>query len=117
MQRNNGDMIFLMSNCCNIRQLVLKARPRQHISNIYIYLYVSDQSGYTGSKDKINLQKNSSNTNIFFGNYNLQLLNMSQDLTKRDLLAIKVKSEIFTEKVRPSCCEQLQKILIDYLNK
>ena len=29
---------------------------------------------------------------------------------RRDLLAIKVKSEIFTEKVRPSCCEQLQKI-------
>ena len=29
---------------------------------------------------------------------------------KRDLLAIKVKSEIFTEKERPSCCEQLQKI-------
>ena len=27
----------------------------------------------------------------------------------RDLLAIKVKSEIFTEKERPSCCEQLQK--------
>ena len=29
---------------------------------------------------------------------------------KRDLLAIKVKSEIITEKERPSCCEQLQKI-------
>ena len=29
---------------------------------------------------------------------------------KRDLLAIKVKSEIFTEKERPSCCEQIQKI-------
>ena len=29
---------------------------------------------------------------------------------KRDLLAIKVKSEIFKEKERPSCCEQLQKI-------
>ena len=26
---------------------VLKAPPRQRISNIYIYLYVSDQSGYT----------------------------------------------------------------------
>ena len=25
----------------------------------------------------------------------------------RDLLAIKVKSEIFTETERPSCCEQL----------
>ena len=29
---------------------VLKAQPRQHISNIYIYLYVSDQSVYTGSE-------------------------------------------------------------------
>ena len=29
---------------------------------------------------------------------------------RRDLLAIKVKREIFTEKERPSCCEQLQKI-------
>ena len=29
---------------------------------------------------------------------------------RRDLLAIKVKSEIFTENERPSCCEQLQKI-------
>ena len=29
---------------------------------------------------------------------------------KRDLLAIIVKSEIFTKKERPSCCEQLQKI-------
>ena len=29
---------------------------------------------------------------------------------KRDLLAIKVKSEKFTETERPSCCEQLQKI-------
>ena len=29
---------------------------------------------------------------------------------KRDLLGIKVKSEIITEKESPSCCEQLQKI-------
>ena len=29
---------------------------------------------------------------------------------KRDLLAIKIKSETLTEKERPSCCEQLQKI-------
>ena len=36
---------------------------------------------------------------------------------KKDLLAIKVKSEIFTEKERPSCCEQLQKIWRDYLYK
>ena len=36
---------------------------------------------------------------------------------RRDLLAIKVKIEIFTEKERPSCCEQLQKIRRDYLCK
>ena len=29
---------------------VLKAHLRQRISNIYIYLYVSDQSVYTGSE-------------------------------------------------------------------
>ena len=38
---------------------------------------------------------------------------------KRDFLAIKVKSEIFTEKDRLSYCEQLQKIIISlyYLYK
>ena len=30
---------------------------------------------------------------------------------RRGFLAIKVKSEIFTEKERPSCCEQLQENL------
>ena len=37
---------------------VLKAQPRQRISNIYIYLYVSYQSVYTGSEvqRKNNLQ-------------------------------------------------------------
>ena len=30
----------------------LEAQPRQHISNIYIYLYVSDQSVYTGPEKK-----------------------------------------------------------------
>ena len=29
---------------------------------------------------------------------------------RRDHLAIKVRSEIFAEKVRSSCCEQLHKI-------
>ena len=32
---------------------VLKAQPQQRISNIYIYLHVSDQSVYTGSKTKV----------------------------------------------------------------
>ena len=29
---------------------VLKTQPQQRISNIYIYLYVSNQSVYTGSE-------------------------------------------------------------------
>ena len=45
MQTNNGDMIIYLQHTS-----VLKAQPRQDISNIYIYLYVSDQSVYTGSK-------------------------------------------------------------------
>ena len=32
---------------------VLKAQPQQRISNIYIYLHVSDQSVYTGAKTKV----------------------------------------------------------------
>ena len=36
---------------------------------------------------------------------------------RRDLLAIKVKSEIFTEKEKSSCCDQLQKIWRDYRYK
>ena len=43
MHRNNGDMIINLKHSS-----VLKAQPRQRISNIYIYLYVSDQSGYNG---------------------------------------------------------------------
>ena len=34
----------------------------------------------------------------------------SPNTDKRGLLAIQAKSEIFTEKERPGCCEQLQKI-------
>ena len=45
MQRNNGDMIILSST-----YVILKAQPWQRISNIYIYLYVSYQTMYTGSK-------------------------------------------------------------------
>ena len=45
MLRNNGDIIIKLQHLS-----VLKAQPGQHISNIYIYLYVSDQSVYTGSE-------------------------------------------------------------------
>ena len=37
---------------------------------------------------------------------------IEQRSDKRDLLAIKFKSEIFTVKERPRCCEQLQKIIV-----
>ena len=38
----------------NLQQAsILKAQPRQRISNIYIYLYVSDKSEYTGLADDI----------------------------------------------------------------
>ena len=53
-------------------------------------------------------------------NPNVDLVNMNAydpRSDRRDLLAIEVESEIFTDKVRPSCCEQLQKIWKDYLNK
>ena len=51
----------------------------------------------------------------FHVNCLLALLKYLSDLNeprsdRRDLLAVKVKSEIFTEKERPSCCEQFQKI-------
>ena len=42
MQRDNGDIIIIQ------HMSVSKAQPRQYISNIYIYLYVSDQSVYIG---------------------------------------------------------------------
>ena len=45
MQRNNGDMIFKLQHSS-----ALKAKLGQHISNIYIYLYVSDKSGYAVSE-------------------------------------------------------------------
>ena len=37
---------------------VLKAQPWQHISYIYIYLYVSYQSVYTGSKLELKTDNN-----------------------------------------------------------
>ena len=46
MQINNGVYLFNLQ-----RTSVLKAQPQQRISNRYIYLYVSDQSVYTGSEE------------------------------------------------------------------
>ena len=48
MQRNNGDMIIYL--IFNNYTSVLKAQPLQRISNIYIYLFGSYQSLYTGSE-------------------------------------------------------------------
>ena len=49
---------------------------------------------------------------IYVGNqWKLQRIHVYEPRSeRRDLLAIKVKSEIFTYIERPSCCEQLQKI-------
>ena len=48
MQRNNGDMIILSSTYASFDELTVE--PRQRISNIYIYMFVSDQSVFVGSK-------------------------------------------------------------------
>ena len=46
MQRNNGYMIIQSSNTSVLKAQLSSAtiEPWQRISNIYIYLYVSDQS-------------------------------------------------------------------------
>ena len=45
MHRNNGDVTYVSQFLSK-----LAAQPRQGISNIYIYLYGSYQSVYTGSE-------------------------------------------------------------------
>ena len=49
MQRNNGDMIILSSTHVRFESSAT-VEPRQCISNIYMYLYVSDQSVFIGSE-------------------------------------------------------------------
>ena len=49
MQRNNGDMIIYSSTYVSFESTV-SGEPLQFISNIYIYLYVSDQSSFIGSE-------------------------------------------------------------------
>ena len=49
MQRNNGDMIILSSAYVSCESSAT-VEPQQRISNIYIYLYVSDQSMFIGSQ-------------------------------------------------------------------
>ena len=49
MQSNNREITEI--RLFNLQHTsVLKAQPRQRISNIYIYLYVSYQSVYIGSE-------------------------------------------------------------------
>ena len=48
MQRNMGDMIILSSIYARFESLGT-VEPRHSISNIYIYLYVSDQSVFIES--------------------------------------------------------------------
>ena len=47
MQRNKGDMIIYSSTYASFESSAT-VEPRQRISNIYIYLYVSDQSVFIG---------------------------------------------------------------------
>ena len=49
MQRNNGDMIIYSSTYASFESAAT-VEPRQRISNIYIYLYVSEQSVFIGSE-------------------------------------------------------------------
>ena len=49
MQRNNGDMIIQSTTYVSFKSSST-VEPRQRISNIYNYLYVSDQSVFIGSK-------------------------------------------------------------------
>ena len=49
MQRNNGDMIIQSSTYVSFESSAT-VEPQQGISNIYIYLYVSDQSMFIGSE-------------------------------------------------------------------
>ena len=49
MQRNYGDVIILSSIYISFESSAT-VEPRQRISNIYIYLYVSDQSVFIGSE-------------------------------------------------------------------
>ena len=48
-QRNNGDIIIKSSTNVSFESSAT-VEPRQCISKIYIYLYVSDQSVFIGSK-------------------------------------------------------------------
>ena len=52
MQRNKGDMIIKSSTYVSFECSITVA-PRQRISNIYIYLYESDQSMFIGSKLRV----------------------------------------------------------------
>ena len=52
MQRNNGDMIILSSTYVSFESSAT-AEPRQRVSNIYVYLYVSDQSVFIGSEKSL----------------------------------------------------------------
>ena len=49
MQRNNRDMIIKSSTYVSSESSAT-VEPRQGISNIYIYLYVSDQSVFIASE-------------------------------------------------------------------
>ena len=49
MQRNNAEMIIKSSPYVSFKSSAT-VEPRQRISSIYIYLYVSDQSVFIGAR-------------------------------------------------------------------
>ena len=52
MQINKGDMIIYSSTYASFESKAT-VEPRQRVSNIYIYLYVSDQSVFIGSEFRL----------------------------------------------------------------
>ena len=55
MQRNNGDMIIYSGKYVSFESSAT-VEPRQRVSNIYLYLYVSDQSVFIGSEMEVTLK-------------------------------------------------------------
>ena len=56
MERNNGDMIIKSSTYVSFERSAI-VEPRQRISNLYIYLYVSDQFVFIGERTKAHWDK------------------------------------------------------------
>ena len=65
MHRNNGNMIIESSTHVSFESSAT-VEPRQRISNIYIYLYVSDQSVFIGSEIQAKINKQTNKTKLLY---------------------------------------------------